>query len=179
MNRSTASGVRSTLDRYEGQLIRYATRITGDVDRARDVVQDTFLRLWKAERPRIENHLGQWLFTVCRNRALDVVRKERRMELLTDTAMVNVVDRDPTPAAAVERNETTNRILAELGTIPASQQEVIRLRFQNGMSYKEISGITGHSVSNVGYLLHTAIKTLRQRLRADSTVAEGAGGTSR
>jgi RNA polymerase sigma-70 factor (ECF subfamily) len=48
--------------------------------------------------------------------------------------------------------------------LPANQQEVVRLKFQNSLSYKEISAITGLSVTNVGYLLHTAIQTLRGKL---------------
>jgi RNA polymerase sigma-70 factor (ECF subfamily) len=44
---------------------------------------------------------------------------------------------------------------------------VIRLKFQNGFSYKQIAGITGLSVSNVGFLIHTGIQALRKRFRAD------------
>ena len=51
-----------------------------------------------------------------------------------------------------------------LETLPANQQEVVRLKFQNGFSYQEISRISGLSVSNVGYLLHHALKNLRSRL---------------
>ena len=47
--------------------------------------------------------------------------------------------------------------------LPANQQEVVRLKFQNGFSYKEISRITTLSVGNVGFLIHTAVA----RLRAD------------
>jgi RNA polymerase sigma factor (sigma-70 family) len=169
--------VRSTLDRYEGPLIRYAARITGDHEQARDVVQDTFLRLWTAERSRVEDHVGEWLFAVCRNRAIDVVRKERRMDQLTEAQAAQCESREPTPAAVAERRETTSRVLRELETLAENQQEVIRLRFQNGMSYKEISRITGHSVSNVGFLIHTAIRALRQRLRGEFDLAREAGGS--
>ena len=55
-------------------------------------------------------------------------------------------------------------MLALLDTLPPNQREVIRLKFQNGFSYQEISRISGHSVSNVGYLIHAGIKTLRGRL---------------
>jgi RNA polymerase sigma-70 factor (ECF subfamily) len=55
-------------------------------------------------------------------------------------------------------------VLDLLETLPASQREVIRLKFQNGFSYQEISRISGHSVTNVGYLLHVGLKSLRHRL---------------
>ena len=50
--------------------------------------------------------------------------------------------------------------------LPDNQQEVVRLKFQNGMSYKEIATVTELSVTNVGFLLHTAINTLRTRVAA-------------
>ena len=51
-----------------------------------------------------------------------------------------------------------------LDALPANQREVIRLKFQNGFSYQEISRISGHSVTNVGYLIHAGLKTLRGQL---------------
>jgi RNA polymerase sigma-70 factor (ECF subfamily) len=61
----------------------------------------------------------------------------------------------------LEAQETMNAILQMIEKLPANQQEVVRLKFQNGFSYKEISRITSLSVSNVGFLLHTAVKSLR------------------
>ena len=48
-----------------------------------------------------------------------------------------------------------------LTRIPPPQEEVIRLKFQEGLTYREISQVTGHSVSNVGYLIHTGLKAIR------------------
>ena len=156
--------MRSVLDRYEGPLTRYAARITGDVEQARDVVQETFLRLCVEDRARVDGYLSEWLFTVCRNRALDVRRKESRMRPLSETAMESCESAAGSPATAVENRESTSEVLRILATLPDNQQEVIRLRFQNGLSYREISSVTELSVSNVGYLIHTAIKTIRERL---------------
>jgi RNA polymerase sigma-70 factor (ECF subfamily) len=52
--------------------------------------------------------------------------------------------------------------------LPSNQQEVFRLKFQNGLRYQEISRVTKQSVSNVGFLLHTAMKTIRRQLRIES-----------
>ena len=69
-----------------------------------------------------------------------------------------------------EQQETSQHVLKLLERLPENQQEVVRLKFQAGLSYREISGVTQLSVSNVGYLLHTALATLRKQL-----TAEGAG----
>jgi len=153
------------MGRYEGPLVRYATRILNDADRARDVVQETFLRLLESGRDADE-HLAAWLFTVCRNRALDVYRKEHRMGHLTDYAQKNQVDAEASPPAVAQRREHAGHVAAALETLPANQQEVLRLKFQNGLAYKEIASITGLSVSNVGFLLHVGIRHLRKQLRA-------------
>src|SRR5438067_1016855 len=63
----------------QAPLTRYAARLLGDPDRARDVVQDTFVRLMAQPSGAIDGHAVEWLFTVCRHRALDVLRKENRM----------------------------------------------------------------------------------------------------
>jgi RNA polymerase sigma-70 factor (ECF subfamily) len=128
-------------------------------------VQDTFLRLCRERPEQLNSHLTEWLFTVCRNRALDVRRKESRTRALTDIDLSSRPSNDPSPAVAAEQRETTGDVLRALDELPANQQEVIRLKFQNELSYREISRITHLSVSNVGFLIHTGIKTLRQRVR--------------
>ena len=67
------------------------------------------------------------------------------------------------PYANIEAQEATGFLLRILGTLPPRQQEVLQLKFQNDLSYQEISEITQLSVSNVGVLIHNALKTLRQR----------------
>jgi len=167
--------MRAVLERYEGPLVRYAARITGDLERGRDVAQETFLRLWRFSGEVGADHLAQWLFTVCRNRALDVRRKEGRMRRLTDRAAAGVVGREPGPLALIERHEAAQAALEALASLPDNQQEVIRLRLQEGFSYRQISGITGLTVSNVGFLIHVGMKRIREQLRAWGLAPGGVG----
>ena len=151
----------AALDRYQTHLVRYATRILGDSDRAREIVQETFLRLCKQSPGRIGGHLAQWLFTVCRNLAFDARHKENRMSSSTNA--------DPAGdhrslLQKLEREEAISQIFRIIETLPDNQREVLRLKFQCDLSYQEISEATHLSVSNVGFLIHTAIKTLRELL---------------
>ena len=166
--------LRSIVARYEGPLVRYAARITGDADRARDVVQDTFLRLCEQDRAEFDGRLAQWLYTVCRRRALDVRRKEHRMQATVPEQLDVRSDGQTSQDSAAEQRELHQSVLVLLAALPENQQEVVRLKFQNGLSYREISGVTGLSVSNVGYLLHVAIKTVRRQLHVKSTSGAGA-----
>ena len=162
---SSESWIQASVARWESDLLRYALHLVGDAERARDVVQETFLKLCQQDREQLDGHLVEWLFTVCRNGALDVRRKEQRMTTMTlDTAM-DSVSLDPLPDDAAEQQDESNRLLRIMSGLPANQQEVLRLKFQHSLSYREISSITGLSETNVGFLIHVGIKRLRELMR--------------
>lgn len=169
---SAAAFVRGALARHQDGLLRYAARILGDPDRARDVVQETFLRLWKQDPAGIGDHLPEWLFTVCRRCALDVLRKEGRMSRFEEGQLERVPSAQALPGDAVEARDTAAQAAELINQLPPKQQEVIRLKFQGGFSYKEISRITGLSMGNVGFIIHNAVKTLRAGMTADGALGE-------
>ena len=150
-----AERVREALDRYEAPLIRYATRLTGNSELARDIVQDTFVKA----------HLAPWLYRVCRNRAFDVLKKENRMQPLAEGQAEARPDTKPAPGKVAEGHEAEALVHAVLAGLPEKNQEVFRLKFQHELSYKEISEVTGHPVNSVRYIIHTTLKTLRQQLQ--------------
>ncbi|MGB0717039.1 MAG: RNA polymerase sigma factor [Phycisphaerae bacterium] len=152
-------------------LLRYARRIAGSQEAGRDAVQETFLRLWKQElkNDAIEpKRLAPWLYTVCRRYVLDVRRKECRMTLTgnaVDTAAAGGV-KASTPDASEkllvrERKSAMDTALIHL---PKREEEAIRLKFQGGLSYREIAEVMEVSVSHVGVLIHDGMKTLRDRI---------------
>jgi RNA polymerase sigma factor (sigma-70 family) len=150
----------------QAPLTRYATRLLGDPDRARDIVQDSFVKFMAQPAEAIDGHAVEWLFTVCRHRALDVLRKEGRMKRFEEGQVERVADAEPRPGRMLEHAETHAAVLRLIDHLPPNQQEVVRLKFQNGFSYKEISRITELSVSNVGFLIHTAVARLRTEFAA-------------
>jgi len=164
--RAQAEWIRDVLAEHEPALLRYALRLTGDAELARDVVQETFLRLCRAEAGAVDGHVGPWLFRVCRQRALDQVRKEQRMPASASICINGFATHEPGPVERAERQENGQDVLRLLAALPANQQEVVRLKFQAGLSYRQISDVTGLSVSNVGFLLHTALARLRERVAA-------------
>ena len=156
------------LERYEAPLIGYATDILGDVEHARDVVQDTFLRLCRAGPDKVRDHLAQWLFTVCRNRAYDVRRKEGRTSPLNEDDLRTKPATGPCPVEMLERKETVRQVLELMETLPAKHREVLYLKFQCELSYKEIAAVTTLSVGNVGFLIHTGVRKVRKQIYASS-----------
>ncbi len=171
--------IRSVVETYQGRLIRFAASLTGSGDAARDAVQETFLRLCRERFQPERDHLVAWLYRVCRHRALDARRKEVRMVSL-DAALERSPGLEPAAASSTAsrmEDGLLRRVLAALQELPDSQQEVLRLRFQEELSYKEISAVTGRSVSHVGVLIHDGMKRLRCELGHEAA-ASGKGGVS-
>ena len=156
--------VQSAVERFERPLVSYAFHITGDVERARDVVQETFLRLCKAELSKVQDHLAPWLYTVCRNLALDTRKKEGRMKHMSDVQLKLAVSDGPPPSAVLESKENAGTVLTAICSLPANQQEAIRLKFHQGLRYSEIGEVMKISASNVGFLIHQGINKLREKL---------------
>lgn len=158
--------VREVDSAHRAALLRYAWSLCRDYALAEDAVQETFLRLCREPREKIESHLEPWLFRVCRTRVIDAQRKDGRMSELDDNLFA--VAPDPTaphPAREAETEDSNAYVLACIDRLPPAQREVVRLKFQNHLSYQEIASVTNKTVNTVGVLLHTAINSLRQILR--------------
>src|SRR4051812_9934544 len=99
------------LRRFERPLLQYATRILGDADRARDVVQETFVKLQNENRQEIDNAPAKWLFTVCRNGALNICRREKRMTYLDQELLETRESGQPAPYESLEAKEASGFLL--------------------------------------------------------------------
>lgn len=155
--------IQGVVERQQGALIRYAASLLGDLERGKDVAQDVFVKLCKQPRESVEPRLVPWLFRVARNRALDVLRKERRMKPFDEPdAASRLADGDSAPADR-RRTEAIGDLAELVAALPERDRELVELKFQQGLSYKEIAEVTGLTVGNVGYLLHHAVKELKQR----------------
>lgn len=155
------------LARHEGALLRFALRLCGDADRARDIVQETFLRLCREPIEAVRGHEAAWLFRVCRQRALDCLRKEQRMAVADDAVSLTADEHGPDDAA--ELRDESSRLRALMGELPHRQQDLLRLKFRDGLSYRQIAEALEMSVTNVGFQLHTTLAKLRSRMLAHET----------
>ena len=156
--------VTQIVEQYQDRLVRYAQRIVGDAQSASDIVQDTFVKLCGEDADRLQPIVAPWLYRVCRNRAFDVRKKERRMSQTNVAELSDQLVTTNNPDHAASINDEATKALAALSQLSDNQQEVIRLRIEHGLSYAQISEITELSVGNIGYLLHTGLKTLRTRM---------------
>lgn len=166
--RMDAAAVQALVAAHQTELLCYARSLVRDEEEARDIVQETFLRLWK--KPPRPDALRAWLYQVCRSRAMDYWRRQKRrgnpltQEDAATFCWERQPDAEPHPRETLEQKDAEGNLQAQLRFLSERQQELLRLKFQAGLSYKEIAETTGLSTGNVGFLLHTAVAALRQRL---------------
>ena len=153
--------VLSMLQEHEVPLTRFAARLLGDEEAARDVVQHAFLRLCDQAPNELEGREAQWLFTVCRNKAVDTLRTRSRTEPLGENEDRTGPGAEPDPADAVEKEEVCRRINALVDRLPPAQREAVGL-WSEGFSYRQIAQMTVRNEGNVRVLVHRALKTLRR-----------------
>jgi RNA polymerase sigma-70 factor, ECF subfamily len=166
-----AHWVAEVFSRLEVPLVSYVRRqLWGDLEAARDIVQDAFVKLCQQAWPEIEPHATAWLYRTCRNRAIDLTRREGRMSAIhTRTDVASLQDQaGHGPDQRAEEGEQLDQLRAGVGQLTEQQQEVLRLRLHDGLSYRQIAEITGLTTTNVGYHLHQAISQLRTRLAASN-----------
>lgn len=175
--------VLAALEQYEGRLLRYAQRLLGDLDQARDVVQFVFLRLCDESPAAIGERLAQWLYTVCRNRALDVLRANGREGMATRVAVDRAADHGSTasiieppsreidPADSAEQSELHACLRLLVERLPPSQREAIDL-WAEGFTYVEISRIVQRHEGHIRVLVHRGLKTLREHPQVRALIQE-------
>jgi RNA polymerase sigma-70 factor (ECF subfamily) len=167
MTDSKEKFIEQAMVEFESPLLGYATTILHDLDRARDVVQDTFIRLCQQDITKVSENLKSWLFTVCRNRALDLLRKDKNIQPIDEIRWQRIAGPDLQPDEQFDHDERVAEVMKYLDRLSANQREVILLKFQQGLSYQEITEITGLTSGNIGFLIHTGLKRLRELLPAD------------
>ncbi len=161
----------AALDRFERPLLVFAKSVCGDLETARDAVQDTFLSLARSAPDGDVESLAPWLFTVCRNRLTSLQRKNQRLVPMETLTLPDAADPSPGPADAAETRDTSSQLIRLMATLPARQQELLKLKFHGGLSYRDMATATGLSVTNVGTLLHQALDTLRHKFHATEALS--------
>lgn len=164
MDRNWLIGI---IERYEAPLIAYACRLLhGDGHRARDCVQETFMRLCREDQTQVQNHVEAWLFKCCRHRAMDLFRKESSMfvQLTSNPVEQTVSLESNNPADRAIIDEELQWLQKQIANLSLRDQEVLSLRLQQGLSYKQIAEVMDLSVSHVGVVIHQAVNRLRESL---------------
>ena len=147
------------LDQFEIPLLRYAMRLlAGDEDLARDAVQHAFMKLCERDVEEIQNRIGPWLFTVCRNKAMDFLRRAQRHQEHTENDCIPA--REPGPESELDHKTLLRHVKRIINELPLAEKEAAELWAQD-FSNAEIAEVIGQSVATVRVRLHRALSRLR------------------
>lgn len=161
-----AESIEELFAALESPLLGYALRLVGERSLAEDIVQESFMRLHAqfedVREPR------RWLYRTVHNLALNQRRRlNRTLPLDPDGDPANPVeaaDPLPLPDEQIARLEGIGLVRLSLQALDDRSRELLRLKFHENLSYKEIAAKTGLTVGHVGYLLHHAIKAIASDL---------------
>jgi len=162
--------------RYERLLFRLIYRYVGEYQEAHDVLQQVWIQLYLSLPKLYPNvHLKPWLFTVARNRSLDVLRR-RRLLTFSEVETGNeeneggflntILDTSLMPEELVEQCDLQQAIQYAIQALPRTYRSVVLLYYKEQMNYAEIAQVLKVSVSTVKARFYRAKPFLRAVLTA-------------
>lgn len=163
------SEIDTILHEYERLFVQRAYTISGNLEDARDIVQDSLIKYIKFRKAGNEvKNPKSWIMMVIRNGAIDFKRKQQNKNKLTSESIESEADLSVTakatlpPDKEMERAENIQMSTKLLNQLNEKEQSLIKMKVYQGCSYKEIAKAHKMSVSNVGVTIHNAIKKMRQ-----------------
>ena len=173
-NQGHADAFAHIMNRFERPLFYYILRRVQHEETARDVLQDTFMKLTQhAHRYNADSSLSAWLYTIARNRSIDFLRKKRHREVSLDEPLgqsegfsFHQILRDKGPSALdrVEGAEFARRLDDALKEINPDQRDIFILREVHGLKFIEIAETLEISENTVKSRMRYALEALRKHL---------------
>lgn len=164
-------GLAALYARFARPLFRFLLAMTGRRETAEDVLQETFLRVWRAG-PAYEPSAAAstWLFTVARNTALNALARERGRPVTWDDleregAGPGTVAAGDAPDAALEAAEQADALRRALGRLPPGERAVVSLAVDAGLRYAAIAAALGIPEGTVKSRMASAVRKLRELLK--------------
>jgi RNA polymerase sigma-70 factor, ECF subfamily len=173
--RGDVAALRSLYDQHAPRAITIAYRILRNREEAEDIVQETFLEVWRRAAQFDPGRGGAvaWVVTIARSRAIDRLRARsiagRTIASAAEEAEAMSPVAPPTPALEAERRRDERRIADALGALPPAQRRTIELAYFEGLSQSEIAARTGCPLGTVKMRVKLAMAKLAALLGDEST----------
>ncbi|HCY00256.1 MAG TPA: RNA polymerase sigma factor [Bacteroidales bacterium] len=157
----TINEYNSCVDFYADGIFRFALKTLSDTDKANDVVQDSFERLW-VKRSNVDySKAKSYLFTTAYHACIDTIRDEKRTSRIEESPELSIDN---------QYTDLQEILHAALNTLPEVQRSVILLRDYEGYSYSEIEEITGLNESQVKVYIYRGRLALKKFIGTPQTV---------
>jgi RNA polymerase sigma-70 factor (ECF subfamily) len=163
--------------RYGDSLLGYLTRMTGSIEQAEDLFQETFKRVHEKADTFRGSRIKSWLFTIATNLAIDGFRRGGRLQVTSlnqkldcdddegrELGVVAVADNSYEPSQKTIMTERKEQVRQALELLPARQRATLVLAYFQQLSYPDVAQVLDCSVGTVKTQMYRALKTLAQRL---------------
>lgn len=144
--------IQQNLNAVYGFVYKYI----GEQDDAEDVTQEVFVKMWKKiKKYKPDYKFRTWLFTIAKNTSLDYLKKKRPesfSSLQADNGLdflENIEGGNESPLEIIKTEEKRNEIRQTLGNLPADQREAIKLRYEDGLKFREMADVLGEPANTV------------------------------
>lgn len=166
----SSGALEALVHRHHAPLLAHLYRLVGEHTLAEDLVQETFLRLVReAGAYRYPRPFAPWIYTIARNLARNHWQSahHRRVAVGVPVSVEGVAD--PDPAAWLDRLEQREGLRAALSGLSFEQQEVLSLRFGEGLPVDEAAQLLGLPAGTVKSRTFNALRRLRSLLDEDES----------
>lgn len=173
--RGDVTALRSIYEQHASRAITIAYRILRNREEAEDVVQETFLEVWRRSAQFDPGRGGAvaWVVTIARSRAIDRLRARniagRTIASAADETVGLLPVSPPSPAVEAQRKRDERRVAAALSTLPPAQRRTIELAYFEGLSQSEIAVRTASPLGTVKMRVKLAMAKLAELLGDEST----------
>ena len=158
--------------RYQRRLTAFLSQLVGDMELARELSQEAFVRAWSAlERFNPKYRFSTWLFRIAHNLGIDQLRRRRllttplyRTDSEGDEVEVVVPDLDKDPLGHLENRALSSELREVIEGLRPEYRELVLLRHFGGLSYQEIADFTEMPLGTVKNKLFRAHSVLRKAL---------------
>lgn len=151
--------------KYQQKAYWHIRKMVIDHDDADDLVQETFVKVWKnLDKFREDAQVYTWIYKIATNECLNFLRKKRRRYFLPIHDVVTELTHKLESAPDIDGDEIQLKLQKALLRLPDKQRLVFNMKYFDDMKYEEIAEITGSSVGGLKANYHHAVKKIEDYL---------------
>lgn len=166
--------------RHKKRIFNYINSKVSDVDVSNDILQETFIKIFKIIKKGSYNEQGKflpWVLRISHNLVMDHFRKEKRSKIIYEKDLYNTFSNIKSSENSLKENIISDKTLSKtlssmINTLPDSQKEIVKLRFFENLSFREIAEINNISINTALGRVRYSLNNLRKSMDKSSIKTE-------